>query len=134
HHLKFRALPFSVSICKSGSYISRGRAIGFGSRLSSPLPPRLASSPRPDKNGNASSFPDTRPSAADKSFACSTIRWVTPLACCTLPRQPSMEAPRIAAILLKDFRPHDEIGVGGFVFERDEHDALGRARHLPHQH
>jgi hypothetical protein len=26
------------------------------------------------------------------------------------------------------------IGVGGFIFEGDEHRAFGRARHLPDQH
>ena len=37
-----------------------------------------------------------------------------------------------AAVFLEDVRPHDQIGVGGFVFERDEHDALGRTWHLAH--
>jgi hypothetical protein len=97
---KFRAFTFSVSMCRSGSYISRGREITLGSRLSSPLPPRLASSPRPGWMGNASSSPETRLSWSERSITCSTTRCVTPLACCTLPQQPSMVAPRIARRLV----------------------------------
>jgi hypothetical protein len=40
-HVKFRAFTFRLSMCRSGTYMSRGRAIGLGSRLSSPLPPCL---------------------------------------------------------------------------------------------
>jgi hypothetical protein len=38
-----------------------------------------------------------------------------------------------SAVLLKDSGPYNQIGVSGFIFERDEHDAFGRARHLPDQ-
>jgi hypothetical protein len=39
-----------------------------------------------------------------------------------------------AAKFLEHLWPHDEIGDAGLVFERNEHDALGRARPLAHQH
>ena len=37
------------------------------------------------------------------------------------------------AILFEDCRPHDQIGVGGFILKSEEHDAFGRARHLTDQ-
>jgi NADPH:quinone reductase-like Zn-dependent oxidoreductase len=62
-----------VSICKSGSYISRGLIGGLGSRLSRPLPPCLASWPRPADSGNPSSRPETVLSWLDRSLTRSMI-------------------------------------------------------------
>src|SRR5436309_2280294 len=36
-----------------------------------------------------------------------------------------------AAIFFEDFRPDDDVGGAGLVFECHENDALGRAWHLP---
>src|SRR6516165_1830833 len=38
-----------------------------------------------------------------------------------------------AAISFKDFRPDDDVGDVGFIFESHEHDALRGARALTHQ-
>src|SRR5712671_6658371 len=123
-----------VSMSRSGTYISLGFVMVLGSRLSEPLPPCLASSPRPAVSGNGASRLDTALRSAVKSTTCSTIRWMTSLACCTLPRQPSMVALRIAPRFASNTEgPDNAVRVRAFIFDRDEHDALGRARHLPNQ-
>lgn len=38
------------------------------------------------------------------------------------------------SLLLEHVRPDDDIGAAGLVLDGDEQDALGGARHLPHQH
>ena len=37
-------------------------------------------------------------------------------------------------VIFEHFRPDDEIGDSGLIFDGDEHDALGGSRHLPDQH
>ena len=39
-----------------------------------------------------------------------------------------------AAVFCKRFRPDDDVGDVGFVFERHEDHAFRRSRPLPHQH
>ena len=83
--------------------MSRGLIEGLGTRLSRPLPPRSASSPGP----------------------------AVSLALCTRPQHPSIVAPRIARrCRSEDSRPDDQVRIRAFIFERNEHDALSRARHL----
>ena len=43
-------------------------------------------------------------------------------------------AHHLLAEMLHHLRPHHDIGDAGFVLQRHEHDALGAARTLPHQH
>jgi hypothetical protein len=42
-------------------------------------------------------------------------------------------AEHLRAELLEHFRPDDDVGDAGFVFERHENDAGGRARALTHE-
>jgi hypothetical protein len=60
-----------------------------------------------------------------RSTTCSTIRWMTALALCTLPRHPSMLAMRIARRFCSNTDGHNEVGICPFVLRRDEHDAFG---------
>ena len=94
---KFRARTFSVSICMSGSYMSRGLTAGLGSRLSRPLPPCLASSPRPADSGNALVEARHAANSADRSCTLLDDQMNDAVgAAAPVPRHPSIVAPRIA--------------------------------------
>ena len=134
-HRKFRAFSLIVSMCRSGTYMSRGLAIGRGSRLSGPWPPCLASSPRPGTSGKASSSPETVFRSAVRSIRLLDDQVNDAARALDLATAAEHRgAEDRSAVLLEDGGPDDEIGVRGFVFQGDEHDALGGARHLANQH
>ena len=56
------------------------------------------------------------------------MRWITPLAFCTLPRQPQRGSRQEdAPVQFEHQGPNNEVRVGRFVSQRNEHDAIGRA-------
>jgi hypothetical protein len=60
---------------------------------------------------------------------------MTPLAHCTRPRQPIIDADRIGRRFFSNTLGHTiKFAFAAFILKRDEHDALGGARHLTHQY
>ena len=72
---------------------------------------------------------------AERSTKLSATTWMTrPARCSRAAHGEKTRRHHRAAVFVENFRPDDDVGDVGLVFERHEHDAFRRARPLPHQH